>query len=218
MDKNKRDNIDKPRLFCFGDSFVDWPVPSIHWTTYLSNHFQVIKLGKYGADNYSIIFQIGNLPKYEPGDRIVVVFTDPGRLPRRFYGPRRKNYEATPYLIPEYYQDIEFSRKLHNLRFEEGNRWVSGERNNEVMFIKKLKEWLSLYQPVFFTWSSLFHQSTVNSVELIQVTSNFDEGVGDEKDFHPGPNGCYSIYRSLHKLLGVNDKLVEFIPHDKQII
>ena len=218
MDKNKRDNINKPRLFCFGDSFVDWPVPTVHWTNYLEHHFEVIKFGKYGADNSSIIFQLGNLPEYKPNDRIVIVFTDPGRLPRRYYGSRKKQYEETPYLIPEYFNDVEFTKKLHALRYEEGNRWGRGERNNEVLFIKKLKILLNLYSPILFTWSSLFHQSTYDFVELIQVTSNYEEGVGDEKDFHPGPKGCYSIYKNLHGLLQLKDKPVDFIPYSKEAI
>jgi hypothetical protein len=78
------------RLFCFGDSFIDWYVPKYHWTYYLSKHYEVIKHGKAGADNHSILFQMGRLPEFIEGDRIIIVFTEPGRLPRRYYGKRRE--------------------------------------------------------------------------------------------------------------------------------
>lgn len=208
----------KNRLFCLGDSFVDWPVPTNHWTTYLKAHFEVTKFGKFGADNYSIISQVGLLPSFNEGDRLIIVFSDPGRLPRRYYGERKLPYVNNPYMEPSYYEDEEFSKKLHLLRHDEGERWINGSRDVEIKFFKKLKHLLSSYNPIFFTWNSHFYKSTSDFVELIQVSSNADEGVGDKKDFHPGPLGCYSIYIKLHKLLNVNSPTVDFIPHIKKSI
>ena len=102
----------KSRLFCFGDSFVDWPIPTYHWTSYLSNHYDVYKFGVRGADNVSILFQLGNLPEYKKGDRIIMVFTEPGRLPRRFYGDRKERFMKTPYMSPNFYKNREFLSKI----------------------------------------------------------------------------------------------------------
>ena len=55
-----------------------------------------------------------------------------------------------------------------------------------------------------------FHKSTSDFVSLIQVTSNWEEGVGEKEDFHPGPNGCYTIYKKLHELLKVYEPIVDF--------
>ena len=200
----------KPRLFCFGDSFVDWHLPKFHWTYYFKNHYEVYKHGKLGADNYSILFQLGNLPEYKEGDRVIIVFTEPGRLPRRFYGERKDKFKSTPYMAPEFYEDVNFGKKLHMLRYDEGERWVNGERDIEIKFLKNLQIWMKNYNPVFVTWSEYFHKSTSDFVSLIQVTSNWEEGVGEKEDFHPGPNGCYTIYKKLHELLKVDEPIVDF--------
>lgn len=200
----------KPRLFIFGDSFVDWDIPKNHWTDYLSNHYDVFKHGKYGADNYSILFQLGNLPKYENGDRLIMYFTEPGRLPRRYYGKRKKEYINNIYMSPNFYEDTSFGEKLHILKFDESERWINGEREIEIKFLKNLKKWLSCYKPIFVTWSEHFHNPTKDFVNLIQVSSNFEEQVGDNRDFHPGPKGCYEVYKILFNLLEINDELKEY--------
>lgn len=203
----------KHRLFCFGDSFVDWHIPKHHWTYYLAKHYNVHKFGKLGADNYSILYQLGNLPNYENGDRIVIVFTNPGRLPRRFYGNRREEFLNEPYTSPNFYEDTKFAKKLDELRFDENVRWISGERKDEMEFLKKLKLWLSHYQPIFITWSEDFYLPTSDFVTHFKVSSNFQEGIGESIDFHPGPLGCYDIYTLLHTLLKINDIIVEYEPN-----
>lgn len=208
----------KPRLFCFGDSFVDWNVPTYHWTYYLSKHYEVHKFGKLGADNYSILFQLGNLPEYKEGDRVVIVFTEPGRLPRRFYGKRKDRFDSTPYMTPKFYEDTNFAEKLHMLKYDEGERWVSGERNMEVKFLKKFKKWIDEYDPVFVTWSKYFHKPVSNFVSLIQVTSNWEEGIGDERDFHPGPMGCYDMYKKIYTLLNIKEPITEFKSEPEKIL
>ena len=200
----------KSRLFIFGDSFVDWDIPKNHWTEYLTNHYEVYKYGKFGADNYSIIFQLGNLPLYENGDRIIIYFTEPGRLPRRFYGKRKKEFIDNIYMSPNFYEDISFSEKLHILKFEESERWVNGERNIEIQFLKNLKKWLSDYKPIFVTWSQQFHNSTNDFVHFIKVSSNFEEKISDERDFHPGPLGCYELYKIMYNLLEIKDEIKDF--------
>jgi hypothetical protein len=206
------------RLFCFGDSFVDWDIPKYHWTYYLSKHYEVIKHGKFGADNYSILFQLGRLPEFNEGDRIIVVFTEPGRLPRRFYGKRKEGFSLTKYMSPRYYEDKKFGEQLHELKGLEGLRWLDGERDDEVNFYRNLKGWLSKYQPIFLTWNESFYEKTNDFVSLIDVTTNYDEGVGETRDFHPGPQGCYEIYKKLHEDLYIREDIVPFQPHEKNVI
>lgn len=208
----------KPRLFCFGDSFVDWHVPKYHWTYYLSKHYEVHKFGKFGADNYSILFQMGNLPEYNEGDRVVVVFTEPGRLPRRFYGERKDTFKSTPYMAPEFYKDVEFSKKLHMLKYDESERWINGERNIEIKFLKNLKVWMKNYNPIFVTWSEYFHKPVSDFVSLIQVSTNWEEGVGEQRDFHPGPVGCYEMYKQLFSLLNIEGEYSDFEVEEKELI
>lgn len=190
----------KPRLFCFGDSFVDWDIPTYHWTYYLSNHYKVHKFGKCGADNYSILFQMAFLPKFEAGDRILIVFSDPGRIPTRFY--------ANDKLI----------NRLDLLKYDESERWVNGERDIEIKFLKNLQLWLQNYNPIFVTWSEYFYKPTSDFVSLIQVTSNWEEGTGKKEDFHPGPKGCYDMYKKLHSLLNISEPFVDFKIEDKNLL
>ena len=208
----------KSRLFCFGDSFVDWHIPKYHWTYYLSKHYEVHKFGKSGADNYSILFQLGNLPEYKEGDRVIIVFTEPGRLPRRFYGERKDKFKSTPYMTPEFYEDVDFGKKLHMLKYDEGERWINGERDIEIQFLKNLKIWMKDYNPIFVTWNEYFHKPISDLVSLIQVSSNWEEGVGDKRDFHPGPIGCHDMYKILHTLLNIKEPIVEFESEPRPLI
>jgi hypothetical protein len=208
----------KPRLFCFGDSFVEWDIPKYHWTYYLSHHYEVYKFGRRGADNNSIIFQLGNLPKMVIGDRVLIMFTEPGRLPHRYYGERKERFKFNKYLNLNFFKDSKFAQKLVSLNYDESERWLNGKRDIEIEFLKKLKIWLNNYNPVFVTWNENFHKPTSDFVSLIQVTSSWEEGTGEKEDFHPGPKGCYDMYKKIHTLLDVSEPFVNFEIEDKDLI
>lgn len=208
--------MSKSNLYICGDSFVDWDVPKMHWTDYLKNHYNVIKLGKYGSDNHTIIYQTGRIPQYKDGDRLVIVFTSPGRFPRRYFGERKTNHNVK-YLNWEWYADKNFAKKLLELRLVETEKWLSGERENEILFLKKFKEFYKDYKPVFVTWNNDFYNVTKEFVELIKVTSIADEG-GDVNDWHPGWKGCYDFYKKVHNLLRVNEPPVNYVEKVNTII
>ena len=198
----------KPNVYICGDSFVDWDLPQTHWVDYLSNHYNIIKLGKYGSDNHSIIYQTGRISEYKEGDRLIIVFTAPGRFPRRYFGERSINH-TIKYLNWEWYKDKQFAKKLMDIRLSETEHWLSGERIDEIHFLKKLKEFYKQFKPIFVTWNTDFHKMTSDFVELIEVTSIADEG-GDPIDWHPGWKGCYDFYTKLHNLLKIKDDMVIF--------
>lgn len=199
--------MNRKNLYICGDSFVDWDHPEVHWIDYLKNHYNVIKLGKFGSDNHSILYQIGNVPDYSEGDRLVVVFTAPGRFPRRYFGERKINKEIK-YINWEWYENQQFAKELMNLRVRETESWLSGERESEILMLKKIKEFMSSYRPVFATWSEDFYKKTSDFVDLIKVTSIADEG-GDSNDWHPGWEGCYQFYLKIHSLLSIDEPIVE---------
>ena len=204
------------KIYICGDSFVDWDLPEIHWVDYLSNHYNVVNLGKYGSDNHSILYQTARIENYNEGDRIVIVFTAPGRFPRRYFGERRINHNIK-YLDWEWYQDKQFAKKLLDVRISETTHWLNGDRMDEILFLKKLKNFYKNFEPIFVTWNSDFHTMTSDFVELIQVTSIADEG-GDPNDWHPGWRGCYDFYLKLHTLLEIEDTPVSFTNKLNKII
>lgn len=198
----------KSNLYICGDSFVDWDVPKIHWTDYLKNHYNVVKLGKYGADNHSIIYQTGRIPDYNMGDRLIIVFTAPGRFPRRYFGDRESHLNVK-YLKWEWYKNKYFAKELMNLREKETINWLNGERNDEIFFLKKIKKFYKEFNPILVTWNDDFYNMTSDFVELIQVTSIANEG-GESIDWHPGWKGCYDFYTQIHKLLDCAEELVKY--------
>lgn len=203
-------------LYVCGDSFVDWDLPETHWIDYLSNHYNTVKLGKYGSDNHSIMYQTGLIPNYSEGDRIVIVFTAPGRFPRRYFGEREINRDVK-YISWEWYKNKEFAKQLMELRVLETERWLNGERDSEIKFLKKVKLFYKDFEPVFITWNEDFYKMTSDFVELIKVTSIADEG-GDPNDWHPGWIGCYEFYKKLHNLLNIKDEMVSYNCKTNKII
>ena len=62
------------RLFILGSSSVLWPYPETNnWVNLLKQHYDVRVIGKLGLSNIDIIQQIGLLPDFEDGDRLITV-------------------------------------------------------------------------------------------------------------------------------------------------
>lgn len=206
----------KNNLYVCGDSFVDWDLPEVHWVDYLSNHYNVIKLGKYGSDNHSILYQMGLIDEYKDGDRIVVVFTAPGRFPRRYFGEREINHDVK-FISWEWYKNKNFAKQLMELRLSETESWLNGERDSEIKFLKKIKNFYKDFKPIFVTWNDDFYKKTEDFVNLIKVTSIADEG-GDKNDWHPGWRGCYDFYKKLHDLLEIKEDIVMYVDKINKIL
>ena len=207
----------KPTLYICGDSWTDWALPEIHWIDYLNNHYNIVKLGKTGVDNTSIIHQIGNIPTYNDNDRILIVFSAPGRLPRRYYGELKEYHSKSVFLSYKSYKDSDFANALDTLKLLETDRWIKGERIMEISFYKKMKELLSQWNPIFVTWSVPFYEKTSEFVELIEVSSLSDE-TGKGNDGHPGEKGCYEFYIKVLNLLDSKETPIEFLKSKKNRI
>jgi hypothetical protein len=195
----------KPRLFICGDSFVDWDIPTYHWTDYLKEHYDVIILGERGSDNISIIFQLGNLPQYKDGDRIIMYWSDPSRIQEIYRG------KTNPRIQGRWRSNSELIEKdripmIEKMKVDRAIGWEGDILNNEIKFIKKLKELLFQYNPIYVTWNKSFYNRTKEFTNLIEVTSLEEEGMGEVSwDLHPGINGCYDIYKILLDKLGNTD-------------
>ena len=85
----------KSRLFVFGDSWsLDYfKEPYLnskeikryskfynefgHWTNHMEKFFQVQNFSEGASSIENIIYQLGNLPDFEDGDRIIIIFGSP---------------------------------------------------------------------------------------------------------------------------------------------
>lgn len=221
-------NTQKPNLYCFGDSFVQWPKPEgRHWTNLFENEYKVHRLGKNGAANEHIIFQLGNLPKYKNGDRVVIVLTDHIRLPKwtwgEYYGqftesnpnrPEGRGENATDVSV-RVLEDVmirksDLLRPLKNsdkaLNEVKSNRHKADSPIELYNFIDNIDNLIGDFKPIIVTWSA-------NTFELLKSkitplpqgywTSIDQEGIGEEGvvDYHPGVEGCKFWYKEVNKLL-----------------
>lgn len=193
----------KPRLFICGDSFVEWDIPTYHWTDYLKEHYDVIILGERGSDNISILFQLGNLPEYSDGDRIIMYWSDPSRIQNLYKGKQKPKIKGRWW---KYSHLLEKDRipTLEKMKVDRIIGWEKNGLGDEVKFIKKVKQLLFNYSPIFVTWNNSFYHHTKSFTDLIQVSTLNDESGDGEVigDWHPGKKGCYDIYKILLNKLG----------------
>jgi hypothetical protein len=193
----------KPRLFICGDSFVEWDIPTIHWTDYLKEHYDVIILGERGSDNISILFQLGNLPEYKDGDRIIVYWSDPSRIQQLYKGKQKPKLNGRWW---DYSHLFEKDRipTLEKMKVDRTLGWERNGLGDEIKFIKKVKHLLFQYEPIYVTWNKFFYHNTKAFVDLIEVSTLDDESGDGETlgDWHPGKQGCYDIYKILLNKLG----------------
>lgn len=215
----------KPNLYCFGDSFVTWPFPEgKHWTDLFSNEYTVHKLGNNGSSNEHIIFQLGNLPKYKPGDRVVMVFTEPMRIPKWTWGKHYGEFTATNPQNrgrkgKDSYSDYDTVKVLEEVMVRKEEALVeiitkgpevlhtvkvkAHEKDTPleiINFIDNIDNLLADFKPVMVTWSEqmfLLLKSKITPICQGDWTSLTQEGIREE-DYHPGIEGC----KHWHKVIG----------------
>lgn len=180
------------RLFIIGSSSVIWPYPKMnHWVDLLKQHYDVTVFGKLGLSNIDIIQQIGLLPSFKEGDRLVVVLVSP-RLPLFVWGefdkPMMDSFDNLYKIISDK-DRIPTIKKLY--------KEIDKEKLSiEYSFLKKQKELLKKYNPIFTTthwdWAD-----DLDFIEYEKFTSFDTETNGNLKDNHLGIDGNKDFYRFL---------------------
>ncbi len=221
----------KPRLFVFGDSWsLDYfKEPYLnskevkryskfynefgHWTNHMEKFFQVQNFSEGASSIENIIYQLGNLPDFEDGDRIVIIFGSPGR-----------------FIWIENEEDIRYSLGKKNSRIletqyiERTNYWLNKSKdNNQKKFINKLNILLKKYKPIITTWSEDFSNAFdfVNHLYDVENLSHMeDESEGQCKDKHLGISGNYELFKYFAKELDIDieDYNFKFNKYNKQLI
>lgn len=215
----------KNRLFIIGDSWVFWPFPNNHWSYYLDKFYKVYKFGDKGLNNSSIVENIGSLPDYEDGDRLIIVFTDPTRpLHTLSFFSNNTVYEDTLDKFRVQSFDLWTGKQSHYKNYREKN--MNMTIDSEIAYYRKLKHLLVEYNPVFVTWSELFYSRCNDFVSLIKVSSLQEENPhhihpfepDNKYDGHPGPKGCYEFYKKIHKLLNISEDVSDFDDYSNDLI
>jgi len=223
----------KPRLFVFGDSWsLDYfKKPYLnsaevsryskfynefgHWTNHMEEFFEVQNFSEGSSSIENIIYQLGNLPDFQEGDRIIIIFGSPVRFSWIENG-----------------KDIRYSlgkknKLLHPLEtqyIERTNYWLDKTiDNNQKKFINKLNLLLKQYKPIITSWNEDFSNSFdfVYHLYKVETLSHMeDESDGHCKDKHLGISGNYELFKYFLKRLDVDIKNYnfKFIKYKKQKI
>lgn len=226
----------KNRLFVLGDS---WCTPYFEWfdefkekqwgwyknvesyiqrsnttphtfTTYLKNHYDVINISCGGQSNESIIYQLGLIDRYKPGDRIFMLLSHACRTrinvvpqwkPDNFH--RRREVDISPNYRPRYDKDT-----LSQIMIDREDSWHSGDRDDEIRFYENLTNLLPNYNPVLFSWSEDFIETGINYYDFYGYRI-IDEHP-DLNDYHLGGYGNYLLYTMVLNWLKPNTKPIDY--------
>ena len=199
----------KPRLFVLGDSFAQWPKPDrqFRWPVLMEEHYEVHNFAIPGTDNSHIIYQLGQLPEFKEGDRLVIILTEVSRIPKWFWGDMYEEYlEARvkpEILVKNPKPQINYVKALVDLKLylielvektnllkDEFFRYKGRKTDHPLMvfeFYSNVPTMFKQYKPVMVTWSKETYEVLPNHVKLIGWDEY--EHIHVPKDDHPSESG-----------------------------
>jgi len=218
--------MNKPRLFVFGDSIATnyfSTSPEVvkdtnlhlgskdvyeyakehnfygHWLDLFGEHYEVTSYARGGVSIEETIYQLGDLPQYKKGDRMIIIITTAERY-RWFYNDTTQDFvSGTPDIDKLYSSDIE--RELLKDQFVERTIAWEGDkqRMNEKKFLNNLPIIFKEYKPVIASWNIKMCEKLSN-VSLFDIISNplytsiTQESNGRYNDWHMGVKGNQHLY------------------------
>lgn len=227
--------LKKSRLFIFGDSWganlyrcPDWikanlnPLPPqgipYHLEDYLRYNYEVYNFAEGGAPNTEIIYQLSNLPNYEPGDRILIMWShfirhslwgkDGGVINYGDFNlPAEDNPKSPLHAPKEIYASLH--GRLNQLVLAEQTPLEEIELHkikDEFRFYTWITQMLSMWGPIAVTWEPTL--AGILKIPAINYSAEFFKGekvtIKDEyglEDGHLGGRGNYLLYRYILNLL-----------------
>lgn len=175
-----------------------------HWTDYLTDYYDVYNFSEGGCCNEDIIHQLGFLPEYKEGDRLIIMFTSPSRF-QWMVNEKRKTLINGLYWKSKL-SDIE--REVYDNQFiMREELWeISDERKNEKQFINNLQYIYKQYKPILTSWNKTMSDNVENIVEITPhknfVTISYESG-GKYDDNHLGVTGNYEMFKFMSNKLGL---------------
>lgn len=205
----------KPNLYFFGDSFVRWPKPDLHWTLRFEDEYKVHRLGRNGANLEYTALQLGRLPKYEKGDRVVFVLTEYLRNPKWIWGDHylefcnqmqavRSGKERT---TTSYVQSLLEVINLRDEWLDKTDPYFTEITDNPkqiIEFFENVNNIIPQFKPVLVTWNHY-------TKELIPSCTLIAPGTYEplaEDDYHPGEEGGLVWYNKVKELLDGKKPLI----------
>jgi len=212
----------KPNLYIFGDSYVKWLRPQLHWTLRFENEYNIHRFGMPGCSNQEIIYQTRYLPKYDrrthTNDRVIFVLTDTARLPKYYWGKHYREFsfngedtdnEYIKSIIELQHNNVKMvDNKIHYDR-EGGDRYLTSPYDF-YLWIKMFNSLLRPYNPIYLTWSVNTYNTCKELFKITYIAPEEYTTVTDETGFlidnthydsHPGEKGGKIWYETAKKLL-----------------
>ncbi len=242
--------MNKDRLFVFGDSWcynyfskTNKIYPSIkpffnlnqietfakyynyygHWLDYIEEYFDVYSYGIGGISNDQIIWSVSNLPSFQKGDRIIMMFTS---VERYTWIHEKKRYTfafGSPYpdkILEKKYRDF-----FKNQHLEQYELWMDDEiTNHQKQFLNIFPSYFKIYNPICVTWRKEVADK-IDSIDLLdfenfKLTSITDETNEILNDGHLGAFGNYELFRYFAKRLNldITNHFVDIKKFEKQLL
>lgn len=222
------------RLFIFGDSWANnylshstLPYPFLHnkdvkkyaigvnywghWSDHLSYFYNVNSYGVGGASFEQIIYQLGNLPIFRTGDRIVIILGVPERFTwYKSHLVSNVNFKNLNMVFNRFPKNNQVRKMLIDQLLQRNWVWENDQSLNERKFLNSLPTFFSRYSPIILSWSKQT-VSYLNNVEYIGNNENENnyttidqESNGMCKDGHLGVKGNYFLFKEVSKLLNID--------------
>jgi hypothetical protein len=212
----------KPRLFILGDSFAQWPKPDkqFRWPVLMEEHYEVHNFAIPGTDNSHIIYQLGQIPEFRQGDRLVIILTEVSRIPKWFWGEYYEQYleaRLKPSMICKPKQpELQFVKGLVDLKLylieliektdfintDIFKRYRHRKTDHPLMVFEMYSNIPTLfkqYKPLMVTWSKETYNVLPNHVKLIGWDEY--EHIHVPEDDHPSISGNKVWYDKIYKWL-----------------
>lgn len=179
-----------------------------HWCDLIGDYFDVHNFSEHGCSNEDIVHQLGFIPEYIEGDRIVIIFTNPARYQWIVNNKKIALTLGSPW---QTFMSSTEKEIVNNQLILRDDLWFNTkQRNNEKLFINKIPTIFKDFNPIMLTWYELLGD-TVENIKNIPLNEkytsiNYESG-NKYNDYHLGLNGNFELFTFIMNELGeeIND-------------
>jgi hypothetical protein len=192
-----------------------------HWSDYLKEFYNVFNYAEPGCSNQDITHQLGFIPKYENGDRLVIIFSNASRY--NWFNEEYKRKAITTGSIWQTLHDKKTCDILNQQLVERDFVWNQTDgMENEQNFYEHLNYLYRDYKPVMISWDKSMGKM-VKSIKYIPQDDGYfttisQESNGGLNDGHFGFEGNYKLFKFISNLLGIDENSLPPISVSRNMI